>query len=258
MKNKILYCIIMICLVSCEDSGLGWTIAKHYVAAYYPISIFNVIPYRADSINVTKDTPFLLQFMGDYGNSVSYPFQKDVYSDYYDNSPYTPTEEQYNKYIELCQKHYDYNYVHEVQHLHFKREDGNGRGYIRGFTYFDITPISIDVFSDKDFDEAHPAGTNLKDIILFTTFSPYPFIKNGYKGVEFVKISKTLDKYTLDDFKLIFCVAEAPIYDCLEKDNYGCIYFLSEPNKEKNHTITVAIKDDYDRTFIDEINLTFK
>ena len=190
---------------------------------------------------------------------VNYMFQTNVYSDSYEDWAYKPSEEQYNKYIKLCNKHEDYGYTHEIQILSAKRtEDNNAPGYVKGYTYWDITPVSIDVTSNADFDENHPAGASLNDIVLFTTFSPYQFIKNGYTGKEFVKNKKTIDQYTQDDFKLIFCVGSAPIYNDLDDDNYGCLSFTTEPTVNKEHTLTITIKDDYGRTFSDTTTVKFK
>ena len=40
---------------------------------------------------------------------------------------------------------------------------------------------SIWVFSDSDYDEAHPAGSSLNDIVRFVSTSPMPYIKSKYK-----------------------------------------------------------------------------
>lgn len=250
---------ISLILVSCADTGLRHSTAYHYVAAYYPVDSFHIAVYRNSNPTITKEVPILLEMIGDFDGGVNYTLQTNVYSDTYEDWSYKPTEEQYNKYIELCNKHEDYGYKHEIQILHTKRtNNNNGLGYVYGYTYWDITPISIDVISDADYDEMHPAGVPLNDIVLFTTFSPYQFIKNGYTGKEFVKNKKTLNQYTQDDFKLIFCVGSAPIYKELDEDNYQCISFTTEPTINKEHTLTVTIKDDYGRTFSDTTTVIFK
>ena len=260
--KKTLYFIFTFCaliLTSCSGYPFRDTTAYHYVAAYYPVDSFYVVEYRNSFDYVTKEISIYLGMIGDFDGGTEYSHQEDVYSDYYENSTYKPTQEQYDKYMELCEKHRDYGYKHKVEILSSRKIHGqNGPGYVKGYTYWDITPVSIDVVSNADFDENHFAGTSLNDIILFTTFSPYSFIKNGYKGKEFVKNKKTLDRYTQDDFKLIFCVAEAPIYSDLDKDNYGCLTFTTEPTKNKEHTLTITIKDDYGRIFTDSLIVVFK
>ena len=39
---------------------------------------------------------------------------------------------------------------------------------------------SIEVVSDTDFDEAHPAGTRLDDVMMFCSASPWRFIRSRY------------------------------------------------------------------------------
>ena len=266
IMKKTLYFIIAICalgLVSCEETGYRRTTAYHYVAAYYPIDTFSIALHITKRQQVINNNYIGLHFRGDYYSKYkkdNYDFQENVYSDYYENSPYKPSEEQYNKYVELCNKHEDYGYTHQVRYLIFKdKNTNNGQGYIPNYTYWDITPILIDVVSNADYDETHPAGTSLNDITLFTTFSPYPFIKNGYTGKEFVKNKKTLDKYTQDDFKLVFCLDDVSTFsEDLDRDNYGALTFAKEPTKSKEHTFTVTIKDDYGRTFTDSLTVTFK
>lgn len=41
---------------------------------------------------------------------------------------------------------------------------------------------SIELYSDKDFDDAHPTGTSLLDLVVVQDYSPYRYIQNGYKG----------------------------------------------------------------------------
>ena len=260
--KKTLYFIFTFCaliLTSCSGYPFRDTTAYHYVAAYYPVDSFYVVEYRNSFDYVTKETSIYLGMIGDFDGGTEYSHQEDVYSDYYENSTYKPTQEQYDKYMELCEKHRDYEYKHKIEILPFKDKEGNGCGYVKGYTYWDITPVSIDIASNADFDETHPAGTSLNDITLFTTFSPYPFIKNGYTGKEFVKNKKTLDKYTQDDFKLVFCLDDVSTFsEDLDRDNYGALTFAKEPTKSKEHTFTVTIKDDYGRTFTDSLTMTFK
>ena len=39
---------------------------------------------------------------------------------------------------------------------------------------------SVEVVSDTDFDEAHPAGTRLDDVMMFCSASPWRFIRSRY------------------------------------------------------------------------------
>ena len=41
--------------------------------------------------------------------------------------------------------------------------------------------VSVTVTTEKDYDAAHPAGSDLGDIVTINTSSEYPFISSGYK-----------------------------------------------------------------------------
>jgi len=59
-----------------------------------------------------------------------------------------------------------------------------------GHTWINLRPslayplTSASIVSDSDYDNNHPAGTELTDIIQFNTASYFPFISNGYKLFE--------------------------------------------------------------------------
>lgn len=48
----------------------------------------------------------------------------------------------------------------------------------RNYICFDIN--TIEVICSEDFDEQHPAGTSLNDLIRFVGITPIPYIKSGY------------------------------------------------------------------------------
>lgn len=64
---------------------------------------------------------------------------------------------------------------------------------------------SIDIVCDKDYDELHPAGSSLADIVTYEAISIFPWIKSGYKSQTTVYcISKPLSKVEPDDMTMIF------------------------------------------------------
>ena len=65
-----------------------------------------------------------------------------------------------------------------------------------------IEILSIDVTSNKAWDEAHPAGTLLNDLIELSIFSYADYIDNGYQG-EISWEAKKLSEVTTEDFRLI-------------------------------------------------------
>lgn len=70
-------------------------------------------------------------------------------------------------------------------------------------TYPSENWTSISVVSEEDYDAGHPAGSDLSDVIIMETVSPYPFISRGYKGEEYTSISRLISELSSDDLKLI-------------------------------------------------------
>ncbi len=84
--------------------------------------------------------------------------------------------------------------------------------------------VSIGIVSDAAFDETHPAGTSLADIVIYDSQSSKPFIDSGYQmyywdddnrfddhytlggdGLHpFYPVYKKLSEVTTDDLKLIY------------------------------------------------------
>ena len=54
------------------------------------------------------------------------------------------------------------------------REMAGGHYFVKDF-------VSLEVTSDQDFDEQHPAGTSLLDILHFGTNTPYRVLRNNYQ-----------------------------------------------------------------------------
>lgn len=97
--------------------------------------------------------------------------------------------------------------------------------------------LSITVISDKDFDEKHPAGTPLDDIVFFSAGTPYPFIKSGYKKW-YERIDSHFDGgYTIIEGTLSELNPEDLV---LLNTEHMYIDFPLVP-KEKEHNITVKI-----------------
>ncbi len=81
-----------------------------------------------------------------------------------------------------------------------------------------VTPdiASLSVVSSSDYDAAHPAGAELRDIIRYSGVSLYPFIKNGYSA------PGSLDGYATE------CQADTIVADYIRSldrrwDYGGCI-----------------------------------
>ena len=76
------------------------------------------------------------------------------------------------EYDRLCRKHNDLGYN---QYRSFAKELP-----FESVNYIDKDFLSIEVFSDTDYDAAHPAGSNLADLVRFMSWSPVKFINSGY------------------------------------------------------------------------------
>ena len=126
-------------------------------------------------------------------------------------------------YDSLSNKHFDYGYNGEDIYANELAK----RCYSKDLT-------SISVVCDKDFDDEHPAGTPLDDIIAYDAYSPYPWIKEGYKGdPTFTHCLKYVKDLEPDDMKLLGCY------------NLFNLYFMTYPRyfTQLVFTITVATDD---------------
>lgn len=76
------------------------------------------------------------------------------------------------RYDELCKLHNDISY-------------NTKRSYMASPLWGVCSAVdfkSISVISDSDFDDAHPKGTTLNDIVKFVSNSPKKFIDSNYKA----------------------------------------------------------------------------
>jgi hypothetical protein len=75
-------------------------------------------------------------------------------------------------YDSLCTLHNDMSYKTRREYIAVPNWGDSFKGDI----------LSIDVISNADFDEQHPALSPLNDIIQLQSISPYPYIISGYKA----------------------------------------------------------------------------
>jgi hypothetical protein len=160
-------------------------------------------------------------------------------------------------YDALCEKYGDMTY---------NREEFVPIGFEPEFLAY--SPVSITIVSDADYDDQHPAGTSLADIVTYDSQSSKPFIDNGYVMHEwdendkgkfyyysntnvrpFYPVCKKASELVADDFQLI--------YDPID-NVVGYIYFDALPTLEKTHNITVTFTDERGEVFSDTVKMVFE
>lgn len=122
--------------------------------------------------------------------------------------------------------------------------------------YLAVDFVSINVISDRDFDETHPAGTSLNDLVRFTAYSPYNYIQRGYQGEpEQEWINKLLSECTANDFLMTTYDNDGYSYYEIDVENgykslFGAcsLQFVQVPTLALQHNITVNILDDAHKT----------
>lgn len=138
----------LISLYSCQT---GWTIKSNsYVLTYY--EFYNIKASKI-TFNTLNGIAFNTTNHRELGSADSKdPDEKAVFD-------------------AICEYYGDTSYNRKIS-----GERGDSK---RRFNVNDI--IRIDVVSDSDFNESHPAGSSLNDILRFASISPMPYIESGYQ-----------------------------------------------------------------------------
>lgn len=175
------------------------------------------------------------------------------------------------KYDQLCKKHNDLSYnKYRSLSKHVEYDS---------VTYAEYDFTEITVTSDKDYDEAHPAGESLSDIVRFMSWSPYRYILSGYSRYYHYDKSDVSDAF--DTMMRIYInreyfdnATDATCYpvDKLVKDltagdlvllghDYpdflGMLYFEKKPDGEGEHNITVTMRTDTDKVLSNTVKMQF-
>lgn len=161
-------------------------------------------------------------------------------------------------YTRLCTKHEDMTY-NKVRSIGPAIEDSTP-------FFVDCDFTSIEVFADKDFNEEHPAGSNLGDIVRFMSWSPIKYIKSGYSELHIYNPEELssafypiMREYFMENYfqrgalstcypidKLI-CDTDSDDLVLLGHDApgfLGALYFEMSPDDEKEFVITVTFNTD--------------
>lgn len=148
-------------------------------------------------------------------------------------------------YDALCEKHNDMEYNRD-----FVVFDGFGPHHTYGLGV-DFT--SIDIVSNADFDDEHPAGSSLGNIVAFRSLSLKPFIDSNYT-IE----GDTPERYTVIQGLLFELTPEQLVLLGRRYGDLATLSFEKEPTLSKTHTFTVTMTADDGRVFKDTVEMTFE
>jgi hypothetical protein len=218
-KVAVLFCLLALLLVGCDKVEKGFF--RSYINTYY--SYNDLLLSITDSGNI--------QISGaDFQKHYSWK-SKGRDKEIYDS---------------LCVIHDDMTYNRLRDYI-----DAPEWGHC---TMFDIK--SITVFSNSDFDESHPAGVSLNDIIRFISATPKKFIDSGYtlyydwlnntpasfkheSEMENFKNNPECSSYFPIDKKL--SEIDEKEMTLLFPQHLGYLIFESEPTVNKLHTLMITI-----------------
>ncbi len=165
---------------------------------------------------------------------------------------YTDEGEKKEAYDALCEKHGDMTFCRTV--LKMPGE------YV---AYPGVDYVSIEITSDADFDDRHPAGSSLADIATFISSSVKPYIDNGYVypiyGDPGSAVKKLVSDLIPEDLVLTGedrVTAYRPIPAVV--GYFGALEFRQKPTLSKTHTFTVTLTADDGRVFSDTVEMTFE
>ncbi len=176
-----------------------------------------------------------------------------------------------DRYDELCRKHNDLNY--NGYYSIYKSLD------IESVTFNDCDFTEIAVTSDRDFDERHPAGANLSDLVRFMSWAPYRYILSGYSSYcQYDKsdVSEAFDRlmriylgyrmsknaskgtcYPIDKLVKDLAAEDLVLLGYNSPGLLGLLYFEQSPSTEGEYVITVSITTDDGRTLTDSVTMAF-
>lgn len=179
------------------------------------------------------------------------------------------TGEEKEEYLRLCQKHNDLTYN---QYVSVPRNRPPEK-----IIYNDQDFVSIEITSDSSFDDTHPEGSNLADIVRFLSWSPYKFISSGYSTYYYYdsdglsEAFNTLmplyydnDHFDKDTAQTWFPVdkrvSELTSEDLILLEGpwlIGILVFEERPKNSGSHLINVKMLSDTGKVFESSLRLSF-
>ena len=168
---------------------------------------------------------------------------------------YNDTGEKKEIYDAMCEKYGDMTYNRKE----FVRFGGEPSFQMYSF-------VSVDIVSNADYNEEHPAGSSLVDLFTYRAYSAKPFIDSGYIKYEYeadewdghntyllshYPVQKKVSDLTPDDF-----ILHTSHYMVRER-SFAEFRFESLPTLSKVHTFTVTFTDERGDTFSASLEMTF-
>ncbi len=176
-----------------------------------------------------------------------------IYLDMSSSCMYSDTGEKKEQYDALCEKYGDMTYNRKD----FIYYGGDNMPSFQMYSF-----VSVEITSDADYDDLHPAGSSLADLFIFESTSAKPFVDSGYEMYEYVW---WIDGQTYETplYPVRKKASELTEYDlmllCTDREDIaGKLEFESYPTLSKTHTFTVTFTDERGETFSDSLQMTFE
>jgi hypothetical protein len=275
MKKLILMLIGVLAIAGCEEPYepiIEWdtppnfeTFTRSYVMGYY-------IPEKLE-ISAGK-----AKFIDGVHHTIGATFWRSERA-----GTFMDVGEKKDVYDALCKKNNDMSFNKTV-HIDGQYEVlPNGDLFPVGITeYSAYNIVSINVVSDADFDDKHPAGTSLANILMFSARTSKPFIDSGYNysvdwgddypskpdfengrnwnWIRESEIEKNLADVTPEDLVLMgYYTVVSNRGDVVNTRADLCGFrFDALPTLEKTHNITVTLTDERGEVFSDTVKMVFE
>ena len=137
--------------------------------------------------------------------------------------------------------------------------------------------VCIDITSDQDWDEVHPAGISLNDVFYFASSSPAKYIYRGYEDpYEWLNPSTPLPEYYLNylNHAEVEYMGNEPVYgitanmtandliilggtDDRWQPTLAALTPVAEPTLSKEHNIRIALTDTAGNELVAQVAATF-
>lgn len=154
------------------------------------------------------------------------------------------------------------------------RERRIQEGLLSSFPGLSDDFIRINVVSDSDWDEAHPAGKPLDDLVVMEGISLLPYVSGDLRALDgAAETADRLKHYRRSELGLPFiaCAFRKPVPELTREEmslltgfivtetsrNIGYLDFETLPKLDSVHRISVILESDAGRLFVASAEMTF-